>query len=312
MIRISFKKAQAELLSAESFTSGMVKAVEVQFTFSEEWQGLTRVAVFSAGGIAANCVLAEDNTCCIPWECLQTPGVRLLMGVYGTRDGTLVLPSERCDLGLILGGTALGEDASAEGSPSLAEQMIIKANEALATAASVRADADAGAFRGEKGATGDGATVAIGAVVTTAPGSEAAITNSGTATAAILNFSLPTGPQGAKGDPGEAGPQGVQGLPGAKGDPGDAEVRLFTLSLPLVSWGGTASPYTQAVTVSGGTANSKIDLQPDAAQLAALIEAGVQALFISNNGGVFTATALGEKPTADLAVQATRTEVTSA
>jgi len=76
------------------------------------------------------------------------------------------------------------------------------------------------------------------------------------------------------------------------------------------TWSGTG-PYTQTVTVSGATANSKVDLQPTAAQLQQLIDDGVQALYISNNNGVLTAYALGAAPTVALTLQCTMTEVSA-
>lgn len=76
------------------------------------------------------------------------------------------------------------------------------------------------------------------------------------------------------------------------------------------TWAG-AGPYTQTVTVSGATANSKIDLQPTAAQLQQLIDDGVQALYISNDNGTLTAYALGAAPTEALTLQCTLTEVTA-
>lgn len=77
------------------------------------------------------------------------------------------------------------------------------------------------------------------------------------------------------------------------------------------TWSGTG-PYTQTVTVPGVTANSKIDLQPTAAQLQQLVDDGVLALYISNNNGVLTATALGAAPTVALTLQCTLTEVVPA
>lgn len=74
------------------------------------------------------------------------------------------------------------------------------------------------------------------------------------------------------------------------------------------SWSGNG-PYTQAVTIPGVTAKSKIDLQPSAAIISQLIEDGVTALLVENNNGVLTAYAVGATPSKALTVQYTRTEV---
>ena len=50
-----------------------------------------------------------------------------------------------------------------------------------------------------KGAKGDAATVAVGTVTTGAAGSSAAVTNSGSSSAAILNFTIPQGADGSNG-----------------------------------------------------------------------------------------------------------------
>jgi hypothetical protein len=76
-------------------------------------------------------------------------------------------------------------------------------------------------------------------------------------------------------------------------------------------WTGNESPYAQTVTVTGAavTAASKIDLQPTAAQLAALTEDGVTGLVIGNAGGALTAYALGAAPSAAMTIQCTVEEV---
>ena len=60
-------------------------------------------------------------------------------------------------------------------------------------------------------------TIAIGTVTTGAAGSSAIITNTGTASAAILNFTIPKGDQGIQGVQGVQGIQGVQGVQGLPG-----------------------------------------------------------------------------------------------
>jgi hypothetical protein len=71
---------------------------------------------------------------------------------------------------------------------------------------------------GPKGDKGDSATVAVGTTTTGAPGSAASVTNSGTTSAAILDFVVPQGPQGVVGAAGPAGPAGPMGpLPSITG-----------------------------------------------------------------------------------------------
>ena len=77
------------------------------------------------------------------------------------------------------------------------------------------------------------------------------------------------------------------------------------------NWTGNTSPYTQTITISGTTANSKVDLQPDATVIAQMADDGTVALYIANDNGVLTAYAVGEKPTVELTIQATITEVSA-
>jgi len=86
-------------------------------------------------------------------------------------------------------------------------------------------------------------------------------------------------------------------------------IRAASVTLSA-SWSGSG-PYTQSVSISGATANTKVDLQPNAAALAQLLSDGVSALYIENNGGTLTAYALGAAPTAALTLQCTLTEVTT-
>ena len=191
MIICQVSKAAITVAQSVLLTSGMVQAVQVRFCFSPEWEGLTRTAVFRAGQVSVSCLLDEENCCTVPWECLQTAGTHLMAGVYGTRAQEVVLPTVECSLGLICTGAQPAENTPQEPTPTLVQQLLTTAETAAQTAASVRADADAGLFCGETG---------------------------------------PQGPKGDKGEPGEAGPQGPvgpqgpegpQGPKGDKGDPGE-------------------------------------------------------------------------------------------
>ena len=57
-------------------------------------------------------------------------------------------------------------------------------------------------LNGTNGAPGAAATIAIGSVTTAPPGSNAAVTNTGTSNAAVLNFTIPQGPYGITGGAG--------------------------------------------------------------------------------------------------------------
>src|SRR5690606_16442983 len=57
-------------------------------------------------------------------------------------------------------------------------------------------------INGTNGSDGAAATVAVGTTTTGAPGSNASVTNSGTSSAAVFNFTVPRGDTGATGPAG--------------------------------------------------------------------------------------------------------------
>jgi collagen type I alpha len=73
---------------------------------------------------------------------------------------------------------------------------------------------------GSTGATGAAATIAVGTTSTGAAGSNAVVTNVGTSSAAVFNFTIPQGIQGAQGAQGNTGPQGPIGNTGPTGPQG--------------------------------------------------------------------------------------------
>jgi microcystin-dependent protein len=85
-------------------------------------------------------------------------------------------------------------------------------------------------IQGPQGEKGDAATVNVGTTTTGLPGTSASVVNSGSTSAAILDFTIP------RGDKGEQGPQGPQGEPGEPGEDGLD-----------ITWRGTYSASTSYV-----------------------------------------------------------------
>ena len=278
MIICQVSKAAITVAQSVLLTSGMVQAVQVRFCFSPEWEGLTRTAVFRAGQVSVSCLLDEENCCTVPWECLQTAGTHLMAGVYGTRAQEVVLPTVECSLGLICTGAQPAENTPQEPTPTLVQQLLTTAEAAAQTAASVRADADAGLFCGETGPQG--------------PKGDKGDTGE-------------TGPAGPKGETGETGPQGPKG---DKGDAGDAGVTLGSITLAAGGWSGSG-PYAQTAALAGLPAAALVNLQPTAEQLMLLQQQGVTVLTAANQDGVLTVYALGAAPQDELTLQVTVTPV---
>lgn len=106
MFELYAEKTRLAVREREPLTSGSVNAYQARFTFSEEWAGLEKTAVFRAGRETVSMLLDETGTCAIPREVLQKPGVRLEAGVYGTQGLKMVLPTVWADLGYICTGAA--------------------------------------------------------------------------------------------------------------------------------------------------------------------------------------------------------------
>ena len=83
---------------------------------------------------------------------------------------------------------------------------------------------------------------------------------------------------------------------------------ISNISLPTASWKGS-DPYTQTVTISGSTANTKVDIQPSEEIYDQLVSDNVGYLAIKNVDGTLTAVAKGGKPSVDLTVQVTYNSV---
>ena len=101
---------------------------------------------------------------------------------------------------------------------------------------------------GTNGTDGTNATITIGSVTTGGAGSSATVTNSGTASAAVLDFTIPKGDDGT---PGTNGTNGTNGTDGADGADGAAA----TITVGTVTTGASG---TSATVTNSGTSNAAV------------------------------------------------------
>lgn len=110
---------------------------------------------------------------------------------------------------------------------------------------------------GAQGVPGTAATVSIGTVTTDTAGSSAAVTNVGTNSAAVLNFSIPQGATGATGLTGAQGTKGDKGDTGATGDTGAQGIpgTAASVSIGTVT---TGTPGSSASVTNTGTSSAAV------------------------------------------------------
>lgn len=133
--------------------------------------------------------------------------------------------------------------------------------------------------QGIQGVTGTAATIAVGTVTTGAPGSPAAVTNSGTSSAAVFDFDIPEGDKGDKGDQGDPGTAATiavgtvtTGAPGSSAtvaNSGTSGAAVFDFSIPEGATGATGATgpagtgswaHPTVVTANAGTGNAEYTL----------------------------------------------------
>lgn len=216
MIQIHITKACAHLCSPpELLTAGMAKAVTVEFVFSDDWSGLTKTAVFSAGRKTVDILQAnwQGNTVPIPHEVLAEAGRTVRVGVYGTNADGVALPTIWATLGKVRAGADPSGDETAN--PTLPIWAQLQAQIGDLSDLTTKERENLVAAINEAAKTGSGGAGSIDMQVS---GGYIQYSNDGGTTwenlIAVDNLN---GEPGADGAPGATGPQGPAGKTPEKG-----------------------------------------------------------------------------------------------
>lgn len=251
MITIHCSRACAHLASPpELLTAGMAKAVTVEFAFTEDWDGLTKTAVFTNGRTTVDVLQAswDDNTVAVPAEVLTTAGRYVRVGVYGSNADGVALPTIWAELGKVRPGADPSGDASTD--PALpvwaqlqeiigdlddlttkAKNTLVAAiNEAAKTGSGGSGSIDLRVADGYIQYSNDGGTTWENLIALAdlkgddgAPGTPGADGKDGTTYTPAVSASgdLSWTNDGGKPNPETVNIKGPQGEPGEKGDKGD-------------------------------------------------------------------------------------------
>lgn len=110
---IQVSGVQALAKKHEQIPAGIVGAT-VTFEFTDpRWEGLTKTAVFR--GCVTRDVIMDGNSVVIPYETVEHPGKKLLVGVFGVdADKNLQIPTVWASLGMICAGADPTGDPSTD------------------------------------------------------------------------------------------------------------------------------------------------------------------------------------------------------
>lgn len=115
--------------------------LKAEFSFSEEWDGMTKMAFFRGADGENHPKLLEDDTCTVPAEALTAPG-RVGVSVSGTLGETVITTDIKS---FSLPATLSGGTPS-DPEPTVWQKILDKVDKTQQIAQSVRDDADAGKF----------------------------------------------------------------------------------------------------------------------------------------------------------------------
>ena len=209
MFLVAANTRQAIVGQKEWITTGS-SGIQVQFLFSEDWEGLSKFAVFRNAEIEESKIpiaLTESNITELPAENCAAEYVdeKVYVGVYGSDGlGHIIIPTIWVSLGVLKEGAAYEGMDPPQPTPDMWAQILAIAQ-------------NAGAENAEAAEKAAEAVQNMGVEAETlAAGSAASVekTVDQETGAVTLSFGIP------RGDTGATGPQGPQGVQGPKGDTG--------------------------------------------------------------------------------------------
>lgn len=229
MVNINVIKAAVKITETEILTAGMSDIVYCEFSFTYEWDGLSKTVVFT-NGITTVDVILNSNTIAVPYEVLSVAGKIVKVGVIGTDGGTVVLPTVWAELGHVRPAADPEGDETTDPTLPVWQQTLgaigdvsaLQTKDKSSLVAAINALYNGGGVPGEDGV--GIASITLKSQVDSGNVYTVALTDGNSYE--IVAPAGPQGPQGEKGetgsqgeqgDTGEAGPQGPQGEKGADG-----------------------------------------------------------------------------------------------
>ena len=157
MLTLTINERDITMSNRQTFRKGTVGA-KCKIVFTDFWSKYNKTIVFKPtskfiGGPFVVYATDMEIEVTIPWEVMSEVG-SFRIGVYGTADDE-VLPTLWSEYNEVEDATDTSGEAPQDPSPSVYQQILELTTEAVNISNSVREDADAGKFKGDKGDKGD-------------------------------------------------------------------------------------------------------------------------------------------------------------
>lgn len=116
-LQFSINQQHIKRIDNENVVADSRNYLKARFTFSDEWNGLIKTAVFTHGENTYNAILDAENGCVVPWEVIKSGYVHV--SVFG---GDLITV-DKAEVFISSSGYAEGEETK-EPSPTVYQQII--------------------------------------------------------------------------------------------------------------------------------------------------------------------------------------------